>query len=344
MVGIGRTVSQPAPATVVVTGASGGIGRATALAFAARGDRVALIARGAHGLNAAAADVRRAGGTPLILPTDVADAEAVDAAASTVEQEFGPIDVWVNVAFTSVFSRFHELTAAEYARITQVAYLGFVHGTMAALSRMRPRDRGVIVQAGSALGRRGIPLQSAYCGAKHAVKGFTEAVHTELLSERSGVRITRVDLPGVNTPQFSWVRNKLAKRPQPVAPIYSPAFMANCLVHASAHPRRRAWWIGTPTVYTVLGNLIAPQLVDAYLARFGTSGQLTEQDSCADDPDNLYEPADADVDFGAQGRFTDQQWEHDLQVCASRHHGLTFGLPAAAAVLSVLRKVRRAHR
>jgi len=327
----------------VVTGASGGIGRATAVAFARRGDRVALLARGEAGLQAAARDVRQAGGTPLIVSVDVADADAVDRAASDVEQAFGPIDVWVNVAFTAVFAPFADVTAAEYARVTQVSYLGFVHGTMSALHRMRARDRGVIVQVGSALGRRGIPLQSAYCGAKHAVKGFTESLRTELLSEHSNVHVTRVDLPGVNTPQFDWVRNKMGKRPQPVAPIYSPHLMADCIVHASEHPRRRAWWVGTPTVYTVLGNLIWPQFEDAYLARWGASGQLTATDAEPSDPDNLFAPADTDRDFGTEGRFTDQQWDHDAQIWASQHHGLTAAgvLTLAAGAALATRAVHR---
>jgi NAD(P)-dependent dehydrogenase (short-subunit alcohol dehydrogenase family) len=334
------------PKTVVVTGASGGIGRSTAIAFARRGDRVALLARGEKGLAAAAEDVRAAGGTPLVVPVDTADAAAVDAAADRVERELDDIDVWVNVAFTAVFAPFHEMTPAEYRRVTEVTYLGFVHGTMAALARMRPRDRGVIVQTGSALGRRGIPLQSAYCGAKHGVKGFTEALHTELRAEKSNVRITRVDLPGVNTPQFDWVLNKMPKRPQPVAPIYAPGLMADCLVYASEHPRRRAWWIGLPTVYTVLGNEVWPQFLDWYLARTGISGQLSDADATAQDPVNLWEPADGTDgrDFGAEGRFTDRQWTWDGQIWAGRHHGplaAALGAGMLAGSTALVRKIRR---
>ncbi|HEV7727564.1 MAG TPA: SDR family oxidoreductase [Modestobacter sp.] len=317
---------------VVVTGASGGIGRATAVAFAGRGDKVALLARGEVGLRAAADDVRTAGGTPLVVPVDVSDADAVEAAADRIEVELGPIDVWCNVAFTSVFAPFSEISPAEYARVTQVTYLGFVHGTMAALRRMKRRDRGIIVQTGSALAYRGIPLQSVYCGAKHAIRGFTESLLTELKHDGSSVHVTMVNMPGVNTPQFDWVLNKLPKRPQPVAPIYSPEFVATSMVWAADHPGRRAWWVGIPTVYTILGNKVAPAFLDRYLARTGISGQQTDTDARPDDPRNLWHPADGEGgrDFGADGRFSEGAWTRDPQVWASRHHGTLAAAGAAA--------------
>jgi NAD(P)-dependent dehydrogenase (short-subunit alcohol dehydrogenase family) len=335
----GTAMSQ----VVVVTGASGGIGRATAVAFARRGHRVALLARGRTGLDAAAEDVRNAGGTPLVVPVDVADAAAVEEAADRVEAELGPIDVWCNVAFTSVFAPFDQITAEEWQRVTEVTYLGFVNGTRAALRRMKPRDRGVIVQTGSALAYRGIPLQSVYCGAKHAIKGFTEALRTELMHDSSGVAVTMVNLPGVNTPQFDWVLNRLPKRPQPVAPIYSPGLMAESLVYAAEHPRRRAWWVGIPTVYTILGNKVAPAFLDHYLARTGYQGQQSDEDARPDDPANLWEPADGrgGHDFGARGRFSAGAWHSDPQIWASRHHGVLAAVGAAALAGVALAGIRR---
>ena len=258
---------------VVVTGSSGGIGRATALAFAARGAKVALLARGEEGLAGAVRDVEAAGGVALPIPTDVADPDQVEAAAEKTEQTLGPIDVWVNVAFTSVFAQFQDIKPAEYKRVTEVSYLGYVYGTMAALSRMLPRDAGTIVQVGSALAYRGIPLQTAYCGAKHAIQGFNESLRCELLHNKSNVHVTMVQMPAVNTPQFDWVLSRLPKPAQPVPPIYQPEVAAHGVLYAADHPGRREYWVGGTTAGTLAANAIAPGLLDRYLARTGYSAQ-----------------------------------------------------------------------
>ena len=322
---------------VVVTGASAGVGRAVARAYGERGASVALLARGTKGLAGAAADVRAAGGRALELPTDVADHEQVYAAAERTEAEFGPIDIWVNVAFSSVFARAVDVTAEEFKRTTDVTYLGFVYGTKAALDRMLPRNRGTIVQVGSALAYRGIPLQSAYCGAKHAIQGFTESVRTELLHDKSDVHITMVQLPAVNTPQFDWVLSKLPKRPQPVAPIYQPEVVARAILHAGDHPMRREYWVGGSTVGTLIGDKFAGGLLDRYLGRTGYSSQQTPQPQPADAPANLWEPADGPDgrDYGAHGRFDDQAKTRSPQLWASRHHGLLGAAAGVAAGLAV---------
>src|SRR5712692_4072466 len=277
--------------TVVVTGASAGIGRATARLFGERGASVGLIARGQAGLDGAARDVEEAGGKALAVSADVADYEQVTAAARQIEERLGPIDVWVNVAFTSVFAPFAQITAEEFRRVTEVSYLGFVYGTMAALSRMRPRGRGTIVQVGSALGERSIPLQSAYCGAKHAINGFTSSLRCELLHDKSRVHVTVVQMPAVNTPQFSWVRSKLPRHPQPVPPIYQPEVAARGVVYAADHPRRKQYFVGASTAATILANRVAPALLDRYLARTGYASQETGEPE-GDRPDNLWEPVD----------------------------------------------------
>ncbi len=317
---------------VVVTGASGGIGRAVARAYGARGARVALLARGEVGLAAAAEDVRTAGGTAITIPTDVADPEAVEAAAARAEEVLGPIDIWVNVAFTSVFSPLDKITPEEFRRVTEVSYLGYVYATMAALRRMKPRDHGAIVQVGSALAYRGIPLQSAYCGAKHAIQGFNESLRCELLHDKSGVSVTMVQMPAVNTPQFSWVLSRLPRHAQPVPPIYQPEVAARAVLYAADHPRRREYWVGGTTAGTLLANAVAPGLLDRYLARTGYDSQQTDQPKDPDQPVNLWEPADgADGrDFGAHGTFDSTSTSRSLQLWASQHHGaVAVGLAAA---------------
>jgi NAD(P)-dependent dehydrogenase (short-subunit alcohol dehydrogenase family) len=333
------------PSVVVVTGASGGIGRAVAREFARPGTGVALLARGERGLAGAADDVRDRGGTPLVLPVDVADSDQVEAAAGRAEAELGAIDVWVNVAFTSVFAPFREVSAAEFTRVTQVSYLGFVYGTMAALSRMRPRDRGTIVQVGSALAYRGIPLQSAYCGAKHAIQGFNESLRCELLHEHSGVRVTMVQMPAVNTPQFSWVLSRLPRQAQPVPPIYQPEVAANAVVHAALHPRRREYWVGGSTALTLAANAIAPGLLDRYLAMKGFDSQQTNEPKPPDQPANLWEPADGEQgkDFGAHGRFDSVAQSHSSQVWLSRHHGAVAAAVCTGAA-GVVRLLKRGQR
>ena len=303
---------HPSPRTVVVTGASAGIGRATARMLGARGDRVALLARGEVGLQAAAREIEAAGGTALPLVVDMADHEAVDATADRVAAELGGIDAWVNVAFTSVFAPFAEIGPDEYRRVTDVTYHGYVNGTRAALRHMRPRDAGVIVQVGSALGHRGIPLQTAYCGAKHALEGFHEALRCELMHDRSGIRVTIVEMPAVNTPQFDWVLSRLPRRAQPVPPIYQPEVAARGVLKALDRPGRRARWVGASTVGTILANRVAGGLLDRYLARTGYASQQTGEPRASGRPTNLWEPVDGEGgrDFGAHGAFDDRAHRH----------------------------------
>jgi NAD(P)-dependent dehydrogenase (short-subunit alcohol dehydrogenase family) len=319
--------------TVVITGASAGIGRATSALYGRRGANVVLLARGTAGLAGAAREVEVAGGHALPIVTDVADADAVDRAATQAEEHFGPIDVWINVAFASVFAPFTEISASEYKRVTEVSYLGFVYGTMAALRMMKPRDAGTIVQVGSALGYRSIPLQSAYCGAKHAINGFTESVRTELLHEHSGVRITVVQMPAVNTPQFSWVLTRLPHHPQPVPPIYQPEVAARGVLYAADHPKRKQYWVGDSTAVTLAAQKVAAPLLDRYLARTGYAAQQTNQPVSGDRPHNLYDPVDdADGrDHGARGAFTDAAYGHSPQLWMSQHPRLTAAASALAS-------------
>ncbi len=327
---------------VVVTGASGGIGRACARAFAARGDDVALLARGSTGLEAARAEVVAAGVRALPVEVDMADAAAVEDAARRVEAELGAIEVWVNVAFTSVFARFVDIEAEEFARVTEVSYLGYVNGTRSALRRMLPRDRGTIVQVGSALAYRGIPLQSAYCGAKHALQGFHESLRTELMHDHSDVHVTMVQMPAVNTPQFDWVLSRLPRHARPVPPIYQPELAADAVLYAADHPHRREYWVGETTALTLIANAVAPGLLDRYLARTGFRSQQTDRPRSPGQPANLWEPADgADGDdFGAHGDFDARSHRRSPQVWASQHHGLLAGAAGALAVAGALARRR----
>jgi short-subunit dehydrogenase len=322
------------PQVVVVTGASAGVGRATAERFAAEGAQLALVARGRERLEAAARDVERKGGRALVLPADVADSEAVEAVADQAEAELGPIDVWVNNAMATVYAPVWETASAEFRRATEVTYLGSVWGTMAALSRMRPRDSGTIVQVGSALAYRGIPLQAAYCGAKHALQGFLESLRAELLHEGSNVRVTMVQLPALNTPQFSWARTKMERTPQPVPPIFQPEVAAEAVFWAAHNPRRELY-VGWPTVKTILGNRFLAGVADRYLARTGFQSQQTEEPVEPDREDNLFEPVSGD--YGAHGEFDGSAKRRSLQLWATLHRDwLAVAAGAGAVALGLL--------
>lgn len=315
---------------VIVTGASAGVGRAAVRAFAERGARVGLIARGRRGLEGARRDVEDLGGEALILPADVADAEAVEAAAERAEQELGPIDVWVNNAMTSVFGYFWDVEPEEYRRVTDVVYHGQVNGARAALKRMRPRDRGTIVFVGSALAYRGIPLQSAYCGGKHATQGLVDSLRAELIHTESNVQLTMVQMPALNTPQFGWVRSRLPRKAQPVPPIYQPEVAARAIVLAATHERREMY-VGYPTVLAIVGDKLAPWLGDWYLGQTGVGSQMLDEPEDPDRPDNLFDVLDEDEDYGAHGTFDDRASASALTLAASRTQ--TAALSAAAAGL-----------
>lgn len=316
------------------------MGRATVREFAGPGVKIALIARGRAGLEAAAAEVRSAGGEALPISCDVADAEAVEKAAETAESTLGEIDVWVNVAMTAVLAEVTETSAEEFRRVMEVTYLGSVHGWQAALRRMVPRDRGKIIQVGSALGYRGIPLQATYCGAKHAVQGFYESVRSELLHHRSNVSVTIVQLPGLNTPQFEWVRARTAGTPQPVPPIYSPEVAARAIVWAADHDRREIW-VGRPTIKTIIGQRLVPGFLDTYLAHKGFKSQQSATPLPSHRPDNLFSPVDEERDHGANGMYDDQAHGHSLQLALSERRGMLVGAGLAASAASAAAMVMR---
>jgi NAD(P)-dependent dehydrogenase (short-subunit alcohol dehydrogenase family) len=332
-----------APRVVVVSGATAGVGRATVRAFAAQGGthgiRIGLLARGREGLAATRAEVEAAGGEALELPTDIANAAQVDAAAAAIERRWGALDVWVNNAMTSVFSPVAELLPEEIERVTQVTYLGTVYGTMAALRRMLPRGRGVIIQVGSALAYRGIPLQAAYCGAKHAIQGFTESLRSELLHDHSPVRITVVQMPALNTPQFDWVKSRLPRRAQPVPPIFQPEVAAAAILFAANH-RRRQIFVGGSTVAAVQGNKLMPGWLDHYLGRTGYDAQQTDEPEDPNRPNNLWQPVEGDR--GAHGRFDSQASASSPELWISTHRPsgrqwITAGaaVAGAAALLAI---------
>jgi NAD(P)-dependent dehydrogenase (short-subunit alcohol dehydrogenase family) len=324
---------------VVVTGASAGVGRATVRAFAKEGCDIGLVARGVDGLEAARREVLEAGGRAVAVPTDVANAVEVEDAAERIERELGPIDIWVNNAMVSVFSPVKELTSSDVERVTQVTYLGVVYGTLAALKRMLPRDRGAIVQVGSALAYRGIPLQAAYCGAKHAIQGFTESLRCELLHDRSRVHVTMVQLPAMNTPQFDWVKSRLPREPQPVPPIYEPEVAAEAIVWAASQ-RRREISVGAPTAITIWGNKFAAGLGDRYLARTGYDSQQTDALADPERPNNLWNPLPGD--HGARGRFTARSADHSIQTWANERMPYVLTAVGMAALLFGMNKWRAA--
>lgn len=319
---------------VVITGASAGLGRATAREFGRQGAKVALVARGMDGLEAAKREIESTGGSAMVLPLDVADAGAIERAAVSVEKEFGPIDVWVNNAMASVFSPVKEMKAEEYKRVTEVTYLGVVYGTLAALKRMLPRDRGTIVQVGSALAYRSIPLQSAYCAAKHAISGFTDSLRCELIHDRSNVRVTMVQMPALNTPQFGWVKSRLKHKAQPVPPIFQPEVGARAIYWAAHHSRREVY-VGWPTVEAIVGNKLAPGWLDRYLGKTGFASQQTSEAEDPNRPDNLWEPLAGD--HGAHGTFDSRAHEQSRELRASLSRswiGASLAVGAAALLLA----------
>lgn len=324
---------KTSPEVVVITGASAGVGRATARAFAARGAWLGLLARGREGLEATKAEVESLGGRACIYVTDVAEAAQVESAALAVEAQLGPVDIWVNNAMTTIFAPVPEIAPEEFRRAVEVTFLGCVWGTQAALRRMRPRDRGVIIQVGSALAYRGIPLQAAYCASKHAIQGFTDSLRCELLHEKSRVRVCMVQMPALNTPQFRWVRNRLPHKPQPVPPIFQPEVAADAIVYAATH-RVRERYVGWSTVKAVVGNKFAAAWLDHYLARTGFKSQQTNEMKDAFSPDNLFTPVAGD--FGAHGDFDEHARKASTQFWLSRHRGAGVGVFLAVVVVALL--------
>ena len=312
---------------VVITGASAGLGRAIANEFAKHGSRVALIARGKERLDQAKKEVEELGGEAVTFSVDVSDAKQLDAAAALVEEKWGAIDIWINNAMVGMLSPVKEMKPDEYKRITEVTYLGQVYGAMAALKRMLPRDKGTIIMIGSALAYRGIPLQAAYCGAKHATQGFLDSLRSELIHEGSNVKVSMVQMPAINTPQFNWVRNKMTNRPRPMGTPYQPEVCAKTVYYAAHHPERE-YKVGSSSYIAILGNKVFPGVGDWYLGKTGFKGQQTDEPENADRPDNLFEPAPGD--YGAHGRFDNESKEKSTTGWLTRHQAI----PAAAAVLA----------
>ena len=332
------------PKVIVVTGASAGIGRAIVRAFAARygpAARLALLARGRDGLEAAKADVEQFGGQAIVCPTDVASFDEVQAAADAAERQLGPIDIWVNDAMVSMYSPFMDMTVEEFKHITEVTYLGYVHGTRAALQRMLPRDRGVIVQVSSALAHRSIPLQSAYCGAKHAIQGFTESIRSELFHNKSNVRLALVALPGVNTPQFVWTKNKMPNKPRPTGAIFDPSIPADAVVFAAEHNRKEIW-VGYPTTESVIGERLMSPLLDHYLAHKAWEGAFLPEKDDPNRPDNFWQPLPGD--YGARGPFDKLAYHRSLQLWATKHRkGILASLAAVGLGAVAYTASRRRH-
>jgi short-subunit dehydrogenase len=311
------------PRVIAITGAAAGVGRATAKMFAqAERAHIGLIARGMEALEGAKRDVESLGGKAIIIQCDVTDAEGMEAAAERIEQELGPIDVWVNVAMTSVFSFIRDTTPAEFKRVTEVCYLGYVNGTLAALKRMMPRNRGHIIQVGSALAYRGIPLQAAYCASKHAIQGFMDSLRAELIHDNSRIIATMVQMPALNTPQFDWCKSRMPHKAQPVPPIYQPEVAAEAIVFASKNNRREIY-VGLPTVIAIIGNKLFPRLGDWYLGRTGVKGQQTSELADPNKPNNLYEPVGGDP--GAHGRFDDRAHSFSPQLWTDMHRDWIIG-------------------